>query len=675
MMSDGLFLFVNPTLSKPPRPVGTSPHGLQLDRPCVSCLVASHQSYQSTDAYTIGTWSTLLSSPCTASSTADPSSWRARAIQKHDKRSDATSRRLLTFGFTDAICPLRRPAILQGYPDADMKFSTITLLALLAALDAAHGADNQPQRPFDNSNNNHATPPASERWFPFLTRFRDGAIEFIFGRHPTKDAANPPPIPDDLRALYANELVLRFNVTTFEEEEELAKATDRLFLDVWAFTNDYVDIRLHTDEVTPLLGLLPKSLQRSQSILVPDLAAAVYMSMPSNALAESITPEGVYADLSAPFGGTGDNLFFQDYQPLSVIVRWMRLLEAMFPAYVKYFSIGKSFEDRDIAALRVGVPVPAGPSSPRKTIVVTGGLHGREWISTSTVNYLAWSFITSFGKEPMITKLLDHFDIIFIPAVNPDGVEYTWQVDRLWRKTRQQTNLRYCRGLDLDHAFDYEWQPAGVHDDPCSESYGGEQPFQAVEAKRLAEWARHETAFNNVKFVGLLDLHSYSQQVLFPYSYSCRVDPPNLENLEELAAGIAKAIRLSNGESYSVTSACKGAVTLDDTEPPESHQRIDSRGGSAIDWFYHELRAHFSYQIKLRDTGSYGFLLPKENIVPTGEEVFNAMKYFGDYLLGNNGIERSAKDDPQAGEFEDLTLKDDTDEMRGLELKRRKLRR
>ena len=52
-----------------------------------------------------------------------------------------------------------------------------------------------------------------------------------------------------------------------------------------------------------------------------------------------------------------------------------------------------------------------------------------------------------------------------------------------------------------------------------------------------------------------------------------------------------------------------------------------------------ELKARYSYQVKLRDTGSYGFLLPKENIVPTGEEMLAALKYFGDFLLGNNGIE------------------------------------
>lgn len=116
-------------------------------------------------------------------------------------------------------------------------------------------------------------------------------------------------------------------------------------------------------------------------------------------------------------------------------------------------------------------------------------------------------------------------------------------------------------------------------------------------------------------FVGLVDLHSYSQQILFPYAYTCGVEPPNIEKIEELALGLAKSIRLFSGESYSVKAACRGAVTDSNTEKA---LRIEPTGGSAIDWFYHELGAHYSYQIKLRDTGSYGFLLPSDQIIPTG---------------------------------------------------------
>lgn len=349
-----------------------------------------------------------------------------------------------------------------------------------------------------------------------------------------------------------------------------------------------------------------------------------------------------------------------------VITRWMRLVEALFPSSVSTISIGKSYEGRDILGLKVGVPVESGRN--KKAIVVTGGIHAREWISTTTVSYVAWSFITNNHKDPIVTDFLEQYDLIFIPVLNPDGFEYTWQVDRLWRKTRQPTPFRFCRGIDLDRAFGYEWTDSG---DPCSEFYPGSEPFEATEAQQLAEWAEN-MAKNNTPIVGLIDLHSYSQQVLFPYSFSCDKDPPNLENLEELAVGLAKAIRLTSGESYAVRSACDGA-TMSKDRPART--RIESGGGSAIDWFNHELHARYSYQIRLRDTGVHGFLLPRESIIPTGEEIFSAFRYLGDFLLGNNGIEslsspsESLRHSP-ADVGDDLELTEEEDSTNWGELKK-----
>jgi extracellular matrix protein 14 len=375
---------------------------------------------------------------------------------------------------------------------------------------------------------------------------------------------------------------------------------------------------------------------------MPDLTESIYQTYPSITFADSSFPPSRASSFTPSLSTSEgvDNIFFRDYQPYSVIVPWMRLMASMFTTHVRMISIGTTYEGRDISALRIGVsPSVPEPRPARKTIIVSGGFHAREWISVSTVTYIAWSLITSYGKSPGITKLLEEFDFVVIPTTNPDGYVYTWEHNRLWRKNRQQTNLRFCPGLDLDRTFGFEWDNNPIRANPCSESYAGEEPFQAVESHRFAQWAKNETENNNVNFVGFLDLHSYSQKVLYPYSYSCNSNPPSLENLEELAMGLAKAIRISSGELYGVGSACEGAVRSENV-PSNGLSRMETGGGSAIDWFYHELGVRYSYQIKLRDTGSYGFLLPKENIVPTGEEAFNAVKYFADFLLGNKGIEK-----------------------------------
>ena len=56
--------------------------------------------------------------------------------------------------------------------------------------------------------------------------------------------------PSTLLARYGGDLVLRFEINSIEEAAALAEAVNVLFLDVWEFTTEWVDIRLSKDVVS-----------------------------------------------------------------------------------------------------------------------------------------------------------------------------------------------------------------------------------------------------------------------------------------------------------------------------------------------------------------------------------------------------------------------------------------
>ncbi|EXJ66323.1 uncharacterized protein A1O5_10475 [Cladophialophora psammophila CBS 110553] len=496
---------------------------------------------------------------------------------------------------------------------------------------------------------NKAIFPPRERPAGSFRRLRDAIIERIWSipsrySYESSSVSKAARAPENFRARYGGDVVLRFQVKSEEEAKAISEAADILYLDIWEATNEWVDIRIAKEVVPSFVGLLPSSLHDSYIPLMHDLARAVYDTYPESPFADEKT-----SSLTTPHdwrvkGNTPHDLFFQDYQPLSVLYPWLRLLASLFPTHASLMSIGTSAEGRDIPALRIGAQVDDSSTdshASRHTLLIVGGSHAREWISVSTVAYIAYSLVTRYGHPqfPEVTKILNHFDLILVPVLNPDGYEYTWTTDRLWRKNRQATSIPFCPGIDLDRAFRFGWDGYGNTDNACSDDYAGPGPLTAVEAQTLTEWAQNLTRNNNVTFMSYLDFHSYSQEVLYPYSYTCETDPPNLEDLEEVALGIAKSLRLTNGHYYGVESACQGSMVFQDRAQKARFQ-IEPQGGSALDFFYHDLDVKLAFQIKLRDTGTYGFLLPRSHILPTGEEAYEGVVGLGRWMLGNHGIER-----------------------------------
>ena len=53
---------------------------------------------------------------------------------------------------------------------------------------------------------------------------------------------------------------------------------------------------------------------------------------------------------------------------------------------------------------------------------------------------------------------------------------------------------------------------------------------------------------------------------------------------------------------------------------------LDRSSGTSRDWYKDVLGSRFVYTLELRDKGNHGFVLPKEQIIPSGEEMWAAME-------------------------------------------------
>uniref|UniRef100_A0A182Q3L0 Zinc carboxypeptidase A 1 n=1 Tax=Anopheles farauti TaxID=69004 RepID=A0A182Q3L0_9DIPT len=288
---------------------------------------------------------------------------------------------------------------------------------------------------------------------------------------------------------------------------------------------------------------------------------------------------------------------WNDYHTLEEIHAWLDKLAGEHRE-VELLDAGRSYQNRTLK----GVKVSYGAGRPG--VFIEGGIHAREWISPATVTYILNELVN--GQDPAVRALAEKYDWYVFPSVNPDGYVYTHQVNRLWRKTRRPYGL-FCFGADPNRNWNFHWAEQGTSNDACSDTYAGPSAFSEDETRTLSSYV--ETLRG--KLAAYIAFHSYSQLLLFPYGHTSE-HSENHDDLNDIAEATVTSLAKRYGTKYTYGNV---------------YDAIYPASGSSVDWSYGVQDVKIAYTYELRPDGDSwnGFVLPPNQIIPTGEETLDSL--------------------------------------------------
>ncbi len=208
----------------------------------------------------------------------------------------------------------------------------------------------------------------------------------------------------------------------------------------------------------------------------------------------------------------------------------------------------RSHEGREISFLTVG----AGAAGGGRPVLITGGIHAREWAPPDALLSLLDRLLRAYeaGTDfvvPAFTDTAPARDIVYPEAaiaaadvrrivervqlnvlalVNPDGRAFSQSApaNAMWRKNRRPGRAGAgCMGVDLNRNFDLAWDferyyndageaAVSASNDPCDfQVYVGPSAASEPETRNVAGILRER----RVAFY--VDVHSFSRKILHPW--------------------------------------------------------------------------------------------------------------------------------------------------------------
>ena len=274
------------------------------------------------------------------------------------------------------------------------------------------------------------------------------------------------------------------------------------------------------------------------------LAAVVGVlgAMPSNAIA------------GPPPDFPPDDALFHTYAEM---VDDIHAAEDAHPGIVELFSIGQSYEGRELWAAKVSDNVTV--DEPEPEVLFVAAHHGDEHLSTEQALYLFHVLADDYGVDTEVTRLVNRRETWFVFMLNPDGATFDLTGDPYqgWRKNRQPNGDGLPVGTDLNRNYDYQWGCCGGSSGKRgSNVYRGPRPFSAPESKALADFVDSRVLDGQQQIRTHITLHASGEFINYPYAYTTADVPGDMTSVDhDTFVALARAMAATNGYKVQQSSS------------------------------------------------------------------------------------------------------------------------
>ncbi|WP_043227089.1 M14 family metallopeptidase [Streptomyces sp. NRRL F-5193] len=272
---------------------------------------------------------------------------------------------------------------------------------------------------------------------------------------------------------------------------------------------------------------------------------------------------------------------------------------AAYPSIMSKRVIGKSYQGRDIVAIKISDNVAVDENEPE--VLFTHHQHAREHLTVEMALYLLRELGAGYGTDPRVTAAVNGREIWIVPDLNPDGGEYDIATGsyRSWRKNRQPNSGSSYVGTDMNRNWDYKWGCCGGSSGTkSSETYRGAAPESAPEVKVVADFVRSRVVGGTQQIKAGVDFHTYSELVLWPFGWTNADTAPGMtQDDRDAFAAVGRSMAASNGYT------------------PEQSSDLYITDGSIDDYLWGAQKI-FAYTFEMYPTSSWngGFYPPDEVI-------------------------------------------------------------